>query len=370
MNSSDFVYLTDESLIASSQYCLRPKNLSEIKSQELNWSDFLPKEIGGIINMVEFYSNSGKFSSDFKDYANNIEWEKEGNDSSLTSKLKITVLKRDDYYDIAIKTKTTFSPPFLGQKERWDSYLSYFQDQVSFAIKPIKYNNCNAFDIYDIDPEGTAPETKNNSVDYATSRSWNVKGGFKASASTKKSADAGIDFSVGHSVSKSSKNSSHDFEVNKRTSNSDKEITWSLLMKNCYNGNEGVKYDINSATNLLINGAMTKWLHDVPDMAKSDMNPSFLAAFRAKKTLNGDEKLYFKITLNQHIKHQEIIGRHGLKSARIGGSLAYIPGTVTLEAILEIDLKSKKSSIVNHKIEYWSLHDVVNKKVEQLIHLE
>ncbi|MEL6538952.1 MAG: hypothetical protein AAFQ98_26280 [Bacteroidota bacterium] len=362
MSKQDYDLLSGVDSIAISKHCPRPKDfgdLANFRAANQNSLDFwISSAFNRFARPATFSPNSAK----------EISWT-DGEHADLTARFEVNVLKRDELCDVAVKVKTTFNPPYTNDAklDKWDPMQSYYQDVVSFSMKPVDIGENKSKGVFIVDPSGTAPETKNGAVDYSESRSWNMKSGFQGKSKGASLDGIGLDFSVGHSVSTGSKRSVHDFEIVKTTNNQEDSVTWTLEMKNKYDSSTGHSYSVNDPQGLVIHGAATTWLFDVPDMASHDINPEFLVGFQGRKRVAEDATLYFHFECLQELKHFEILGRGGIRGLRTGGEAVSVPGLVALEGLLALDLGAKTVRIVESKSEFWSARNIANNDVRPLL---
>ncbi|RKQ49272.1 hypothetical protein BXY85_0261 [Roseivirga pacifica] len=379
MKEKGLLFRSEETL-ESAIKCPRPINLDKLKVAEQIFSAVSPLAAFGVSLPVTaaYFATKGIFKWDISDafdpeaklFANEIEWD-EGKMASISSNIVANALQGDMGLDLTFTSKCSFTPPFEDEgTDGWDPKLSNFQDQVTFMIKPFNYNGVDTPTYFSVDQNGCVPETNNKAVDYSSTKTWKVDSGFKAGAS-KKGVEGSLDFKVGYSFSESAKVRVSDFEIVKASDSKENSVAWLMTMKNMYEDlNRPAPYHIKNLNSLVVKGALTNWLHMVPDLATYDMNPEVMATFRCSnenlKNIKG-KKLYFKVLMTQQLKHIEIVGRWGLRGGRMGGLPMTVPGSTVLEAVLELDVENKSTKVIKHESKYWSIRNIANKDVKPLI---
>ena len=358
--------------LQTAEFCdaLVPTNLSEFKKFQqfftdpnplINFIPFVGPLIASTFGLIDTAINAEVVSAETKSFANNIKYERQKDRrADINVTIELSVLKRPETYDFAFKIRTTYGPPFQEKPEIPDPYLSYFQDQVVFSVKPIAWKGCDTTQMVQIDNRGVFPETNNDSVNYSYSCSWSASGGFEAGgqAGTDSNVSGSVSFSIGLSVENSASCTNQDFKMKQTSDLKTRGILWTAEMKNCYYHNKPGAYDQAKPSTLVVDEFLTKNLRRPPDLATTDFSPQFLATYKGKKSITDSDRLYFKFAASQNLKHAEVVGRRGLKHNREGGVPMVVPASAVCEGILEIDLKSEDAAIIEKDIKFYSLKDI------------
>ena len=267
-------------------------------------------------------------------------------DAGIKLQFDVKAMQRNDQkVDILISTHNTYIPSYADEEKLgyWDPVASLFQDRTSFTIKP------KNSELLDINSPTVLPTTNLNTAQYSQTVSWGTEAGFSVSDI----ASASANFSVSTSSSVSLK----DFNIQK-SSDFLGQVSWTSEMKNVYDGKSVSFYDSSNPVGLVINSAITKWLHKPAPAAMKDFDLQYIVGYSSVDNNLKDQCIEFDFTATQRLMHVEIVGRTGFSFARVGGLGAAVPYVITVSGTLVVDLEKGTTEVKNTSVRGLNLKQI------------
>ena len=260
---------------------------------------------------------------------------------------------------------------YIAIEANVDLYGANIEAQTQTTMRRSNYMDLYSFRIKPVDPtkairDGFIPYAINKTATYTNTLTLNVGG----SADVSPSPGIGIGGSIGYSASTTS--TVQDFEIKSNALNG-QAIEWEYNMRNAYDDNPltGGAFQYKKPTDLIINGALTKWLKDPAELAMGYNPITLVGLYEIPAHVTGP--IEFEFEGLQQLMHVEVVGRWGIPGAELSGIGVAVPHYVVLSGkiIVTPDPNDLSNSTITSEVyeavyNYQQFMDKLNKPLPTL----
>lgn len=269
---------------------------------------------------------AGRLDPSVKQFADKLHYVEASQAARINIAVSAAALQRtSNRIDAVLQVKPTFQ---VDAHRADDKTSVLFQDSVSIFIRQSDADKKD----WVLNTLGLAPANAISAVQYSESHTWTAEGGINVSAKDGPSGGAGGSYSF----STSSGVTVSDFDLVGSIVNTGGYV-WNASMKNAYtDGTSAHRYDVKTPSDIVVNGAMTKWFKDPPEVAcGAALSLPVLATFTRPAPAGASAAFEFVAT--QRVQYGYIAGRWGASGAKVGGYPAIVPAVAMASGTIVLD---------------------------------
>lgn len=348
-DSNDRV-LVDDTVIQNFETAIRyPNNVEDLAGSKGAWqgvaslvftagASLLGTPLGWPLVIIGGPSHimgwAGKLDASAKEFADKLTYVYASQAARVSIAVRARVLRRTtNHVDAVLQLKPIFQ---IDPHRPADKTSVLYQDSVSFYIGQSDRDKT----YWTLNQLGLAPTNELGSVQYSESNSWSAGGGIQVGK------DSNVGGSGGYTFTTATDAAVADFNMVGALPKGMPGYVWNARMQNAYtDGKPAGRYNIDNPPDIVVNGAMTRWFKDPPEVAWGGAFAfPLLATFTSMDANAADRQTAaFKFSAAQRVQYGYVAGRWGAPGAKVGGLAVIVPAVAAVSGTLVLDFTKGKA---------------------------